>query len=141
MDSPPPTILVVEDNAALSRVIQFTLSKAGYDVAQAANGRIALDLAQRQRFDLVVTDQQMPEMTGVELCTCLRDSEAYAQTPIVLLTAKGLELELPQLSEELGIAATFPKPFSPSQLLKTIHGLLSPAVSTAGCASGEPTTT
>ncbi|MGI9457552.1 MAG: response regulator [Aeoliella sp.] len=126
MESEPPRILVAEDNAALSRVIEFTLSKAGYEVVQAANGGIAWRLAQEQQFDLILTDQQMPEMTGVELCGHLRNSEKYADVPVVLLTAKGLELELPQLCDELGIAATFPKPFSPSQVLKTVQELLAP---------------
>jgi len=127
MESPTAKVLIAEDNAALSRVIEFTLSKAGYQVTQAANGRIAWEHAQREQFDVVLTDQQMPEMTGIELCGRLRDSEQYANTPVVLLTAKGLELELPQLCEELGIAATFPKPFSPSQVLRTVQELLSPA--------------
>lgn len=127
METTVAKILIAEDNAALSRVIEFTLSKAGYEVTQAANGRIAWEHAQNEHFDVILTDQQMPEMTGIELCGRLRDSEQYASTPVVLLTAKGLELELPQLCEELGIAATFPKPFSPSQVLRTVQELLAPA--------------
>lgn len=126
MQTAPQKILIAEDNAALSRVLEFTLTKAGYDVTQAANGRIAWEHAQVQHFDMVLTDQQMPEMTGVELCSHLRASEEYADTPVMLLTAKGLELELPQLCEELGIAATYPKPFSPSQILKIVQELLAP---------------
>ncbi len=126
MESQPPRILVAEDNVALSRVIEFTLSRAGFEVVQAANGRIAWELANQQHFDLILTDQQMPEMTGVELCGRLRNSEQYADVPVVLLTAKGLELELPQLCKELDIAATFPKPFSPSQVLATVQNLLAP---------------
>lgn len=127
MQNSPLKILVAEDNAALARVLEFTLTKAGYSVTQAANGAIAWRLAQEESYDLVLTDLQMPEMTGVELCSLLRSSPQYADTPIVLLTAKGLEIELPQLCQQLGIAATFAKPFSPSQVVKTLQELLSPA--------------
>lgn len=131
MEKTPPRILIAEDNAALSRVLEFTLSKAGYAVTQAANGAIAWDHAQREQFDLVLTDQQMPMMTGIELCEHLRQLENYDHVPIVLLTAKGLELELPKLCEEFGIATTFAKPFSPSQVTKTVQKLLQSAPAAA----------
>lgn len=123
-----PKILIVEDNAALSRVLQFTLAKSGYDIAQASNGRIAWEMAQDDQFDLVITDQQMPEMTGIELCSRLREVSSYESVPIVLVTAKGLELELPSLCEQLNLAATFSKPFSPSAILKTVQNLLATPV-------------
>lgn len=124
MEDTPQRLLVAEDNAALSRVLEFTLSKAGYLVTQASNGADAWQHAQQEQFDLVLTDQQMPMMTGIELCGELRQLDHYANVPIVLLTAKGLEMELPQLCKQLGIAATFAKPFSPSQVLKTVQELL-----------------
>lgn len=124
MSTSPQRVLVAEDNAALSRVLEFTLSKAGYEVAIAPNGSVAWEIAQQQPIDLVLTDQQMPLMTGTELCSNLRSSEKHAQTPVILLTAKGLEMELPYLCEELGISATFAKPFSPSQVLKTVQEIL-----------------
>ena len=111
MENTPTKVLVAEDNAALSRVLEFTLSKAGYLVTQALNGAIAWEHAQNEQFELVLTDQQMPLMTGIELCENLRQLDNYRDVPIVLLTAKGLELELPQLCEELGIAATFCQAF------------------------------
>jgi len=116
--------LIVDDNTALARVTQFALDGAGFDTATACNGRIAFDLAMESQFDIVITDQQMPELTGVELCQRLRDQPNYADCPIILLTAKGLELELPRLREELGINATYAKPFSPSAIVKAVHELL-----------------
>jgi CheY-like chemotaxis protein len=71
----------------------------------------------------------MPEMTGLELCRRLRATVEYAHTPIVLLTAKGLELELPALQRELNISAIFPKPFSPSEVVSTACQLLDSVVS------------
>lgn len=120
--------LVVDDNVALARVTQFALTRAGFDARIAANGRKALELAQAEAFDIVITDQQMPEMTGLELCRRLRATVEYASTPIVLLTAKGLELELPALQRELEISAIFPKPFSPSEVVGAACQLLGAAV-------------
>lgn len=116
--------LIVDDNLALARVTQFALDRAGYETQTARNGRLALELAQASQFDVVVTDQQMPEMTGVELCRELRKLDAYAGCPIILLTAKGLELELPRLREELGINAVFSKPFSPGAVVRAVEDLV-----------------
>jgi len=116
--------LIVDDNVALARVTQFALDGAGFKTQTAYNGRLALDAALETHFDIVITDQQMPEMTGVELCRKLRSLPEYALCPIILLTAKGLELELPQLRDELGIDATFAKPFSPSAIVKACGELL-----------------
>ena len=118
------SILLAEDNAALSSVIRFNLQRSGFQVEAALTGRLAWELAQVHQFDLVITDQQMPEMTGCELCECLRRSEAYRETPIIMLTAKGMELELPRLREELGLAATFLKPFSPKEVIRAVEDCL-----------------
>lgn len=119
--------LIVDDNVALARVTQFALSRAGFDARIAANGRKALEQAQAVQFDIVISDQQMPEMTGLELCRRLRAMAEYAATPIILLTAKGLELELPTLQRELEISAIFPKPFSPSEVVGAACQLLGAA--------------
>jgi len=120
--------LVVDDNIALARVTQFALTRAGFDARIAANGRKALAMAEAELFDIVISDQQMPEMTGLELCRRLRAKTEYLHTPIILLTAKGLELELPTLQRELEISAIFPKPFSPSEVVSTACQLLGAVV-------------
>jgi len=114
-------VLIVDDNVALARVTQFTLDGAGFETETAFNGRLALEAAARTQFDIVITDQQMPEMTGIELCRALRATPNYATCPIILLTAKGLELELPRVRDELGIDATFSKPFSPSAVATALY--------------------
>ncbi len=122
-------VLIVDDNLALARVIQFAMEEAGFETVTAKNARIAYELAQETKFDLVITDQQMPEMTGLELCGHLRSMPEYVDCPINLLTAKGLELELPRLQKELGINAVFSKPFSPSALVKTVLDQMATPVS------------
>ena len=129
MNDEAKRILIVDDNVALARVIQFAMDGAGFETVTAQNGQIAFELAKQSLFEVVITDQQMPEMTGVDLCRNLRGTPEYKYCPIILLTAKGLELELPRLQQEFEIDATFPKPFSPSALVKTVNELLVAAVS------------
>jgi CheY-like chemotaxis protein len=120
--------LIVDDNVALARVTQFALTRAGFQTSIAGNGRLALSLVTAETFDIIITDQQMPEMTGLEFLERLRALPAYATTPIILLTAKGLELELPRIQQELDINAVFPKPFSPSAVVEMACQLLGVAV-------------
>ncbi len=114
-------ILLVEDNVALSGVISFNLSRAGYQVTAVGNGREAIDAFQHGRYDLVLSDQQMPKMTGIQLCEQFREMPDHAQTPFILLTAKCMEIDFAKLRERLGVSAALPKPFSPSELLTCIE--------------------
>lgn len=114
-------ILLVEDNVALSGVINFNLVRAGYQVTSVGNGRDALDAVQRDQFDLVLTDQQMPKMTGIQLCEHVREIPEYRDTPFILLTAKCMELDVTKLRQRLSLSAALPKPFSPSELLACIE--------------------
>lgn len=112
----PKKALIAEDNAALRRVIGFTLRGRGFDVTAAADGAIAWESAEHEAFDLLVTDQQMPNMNGLDLVARLRDSTTNRDTPVILLTAKGLELEIDQVREQYGVDSMLHKPFSPAQL-------------------------
>lgn len=112
----PRRVLIAEDNAALRRVIAFTLKGVGFEPTVAPDGLQAWEIAEQEAFDLVVSDQQMPHMNGLELIEKLCGSETNASTPAVLLTAKGMELEFEALRERYGLAAMLGKPFSPSQL-------------------------
>ena len=76
----------------------------------------------------MLSDQQMPFMTGVELCQQLRQLPAHRDTPFILLTAKCMELDFSTLQQTLGISAALPKPFSPSELVNCIEETLA-----AGC--------
>lgn len=117
-------ILVVEDNGALSAVICFNLVRAGFEVVPAMNGRAALDLLQKERFDLVLSDQQMPMLTGIQLCQHIRQLPGHEKTPFILLTAKCMEIDLVKLQQQLGVLAALPKPFSPSELVACIEDAL-----------------
>ncbi len=117
-------VLVVEDNATLATVIRFNLARAGFRVTVARNGLAAWQLVQDEKFDVIVTDHQMPEMDGCEFCTRMRTLENYRSVPVILLTAKRLELDLARLRDELGVVDAFPKPFSPVQLVQAVQQYL-----------------
>ena len=117
-------ILVCEDNVALSGVICFNLVRAGFEVTSFANGRLALDALEKGSFDLVLSDQQMPMMTGIQLCENLRQLPAHRGTPFILLTAKCMEIDFIRLQEKLNVSKALPKPFSPSELIVCIEEAL-----------------
>jgi CheY-like chemotaxis protein len=117
-------ILVCEDNIALSGVICFNLMRAGFDVTSVSNGKLALEALEKGVFDLILSDQQMPMMTGIQMCENARHLPLHRHTPFILLTAKCMEIDFPQLQKRLNISAALPKPFSPSELVNLIEETL-----------------
>jgi two-component system chemotaxis response regulator CheY len=124
MENEKAKILVCEDNIALSGVVCFNLARAGFKVTSVVNGRLALDALEKDTFDLVLSDQQMPMMTGIQLCESLRQLPTHRRTPFILLTAKCMEIDFPKLKQKLGISAALPKPFSPHELVSCIEETL-----------------
>ena len=125
-------VLVVEDNPVMADLVRFNLERAGLEVETAENGRRAMALLERDAFDVVVTDYQMPDIDGRELCRYLRREARWSNTPVVLLSAKVLELDLPELREELGVHEVFAKPFSPRALTEAVVSCLSAVPATVG---------
>jgi CheY-like chemotaxis protein len=124
MDGEKAKILVCEDNSALSAIISFNLLRAGFQVTTVANGRLALEALNKGSFDLILSDQQMPMMTGIQLCESVRQLPAHKRTPFILLTAKCMEIDFAKLQQTLGISKALPKPFSPSELINCIEEAL-----------------
>jgi CheY-like chemotaxis protein len=114
-------ILFAEDNVAMANVVKFRLKKAGFVVTHVPDGHAAWEHARQESFDLIVTDHQMPLLSGVELCERLRQTDEYCQTPVILLTAKQLELNREMLQQQLGVSQIIAKPFSPSHLIEAIE--------------------
>jgi two-component system chemotaxis response regulator CheY len=82
------TILAVDDSSSLRQMVAFSLKAAGYNVIEAVDGQDGLDKARQQAVDLVLTDQNMPRMDGLELIKLLRGLPDYAKTPILMLTTE-----------------------------------------------------
>jgi two-component system, OmpR family, alkaline phosphatase synthesis response regulator PhoP len=115
--------LIVDDEIHIVQVIAIKLKNNGYEVITAENGNEAYEKALEQKPDVVITDYQMPGMTGVELIRKLRENPETAHTAAVIITARGFELE-DDLENELDISACLNKPFSPREVLNCVDGVL-----------------
>ena len=116
-------VLVADDEIHIIHVVAIKLRNNGYEVIAANNGLEAYDLACREKPDIIVTDYQMPLMTGIELITKLREDEKTREIPVILLTARSFAVTQEQ-QESLAVSACLSKPFSPKELLKTIQDIL-----------------
>jgi len=114
-------ILVVEDEKNIRELIKFNLENAGYDVDTAVDGKVALEKLSEE-IDLVVLDLMLPEIDGMEICRKMRESEELRQIPIIMLTAKGEEVER-ILGLEMGADDYMTKPFSPRELVARIKAI------------------
>lgn len=116
-------VLIADDEIHIIHVVAIKLRNNGYDVVSANNGAEAYDLVVEEHPDVIVTDYQMPLMTGIELIEKLRANEATRDIPVVLLTARSFAITEEQ-QESLGVAACLSKPFSPKELLKSIQDII-----------------
>jgi len=116
-------ILVVDDEAHILHVVSLKLRNAGYEVITAGDGEEAFDLAMQQSPDLIITDLQMPFMSGLELCERLKQQEATADIPALMLTARGFSLTQDDLART-NIVAVFSKPFSPREVLGKVQQMI-----------------
>lgn len=120
------TILVCDDEPHIRQIIAHKLSTAGFIVREAKNGRQALDAIigpEQLRPSLVISDFQMPELNGLELCALLKTTLATANTPVLMLTARGYVISHDDLAKT-NILDVIPKPFGVRQLLDRVRLML-----------------
>src|SRR6476619_7243828 len=120
MADPAPTILLVDDEDAVRKVLAFPLERDGYEVIQAADGEEALQQFAQQPVDLVVLDIMLPRLDGLEVCKRLR---ATSTVPIIMLTARDDELDK-VIGLELGADDYITKPFSIREFRSRVRALL-----------------
>ncbi len=113
-------VLLVEDEKAIRDAVAAYLEREGFWVSCAADGAEAMEVADKQRFDLVVLDLNLPKVSGEAVCRHLRDS---SDVPIIMLTAKGSEEER-VAGLEIGADDYLVKPFSPRELVARVRALL-----------------
>ncbi|SDS15659.1 response regulator [Actinoplanes derwentensis] len=119
-------IVVAEDHDDIRYVLKRSLERAGHRVVAASDGAAALAAVKEHRPDLVVTDVDMPHMTGLDLCRAIRADDDLRHIPVVV--ASGSLMPGDGLAEDAGASATLLKPFAPAQLLALITKLLPPRV-------------
>jgi DNA-binding response OmpR family regulator len=116
-------ILVVDDEEVLVETLAYNLEQAGYVVTTVADGGSALEAARREKPDLIILDLMLPEMDGLEVCRQLRREGSTAMTPILMLTAKGEEIDK-VVGLEVGADDYVTKPFGRRELLARVRALL-----------------
>ena len=116
-------ILVVDDEVNITQILEFSIGAEGYEVITAANGEEAIDKARREQPDLIILDVMMPKIDGYEACRVLKANPLTKGIPVVLLTAKGRDIDK-RLGYEVGATDYIIKPFSPNKLVDRIHELL-----------------
>jgi two-component system, chemotaxis family, chemotaxis protein CheY len=116
-------ILAVDDSASMRGMVAFTLRSAGYEVAEAENGQLALDTASASKFDLVLADVNMPVMDGISMVRELRTRAEYKGVPILMLTTES-NTDKKMEGKAAGATGWLVKPFDPEQLLATVKRVL-----------------
>jgi DNA-binding response OmpR family regulator len=116
-------ILVVEDDRHISKLVKYNLEKTGYGCAIAEDGEEALDILAKERFELIILDIMLPKMDGFEVCRVIKQDAKHKNIPIIMLTAKGEEVDR-VVGLELGADDYMVKPFSPRELILRIKAIL-----------------
>lgn len=120
----PAAILVCDDEAHIRHIVAHKLASAGFVVREGRNGQEGLDaVADGFRPDLVISDFQMPVLSGLEMCQRLKQLPETAATPVLMLTARGYILPDLELSQT-NIRNVINKPFGVRQLLERVRGIL-----------------
>lgn len=117
------TVLVVDDDPVIQRLLRVNFEMEGYDVIVASDGVDGLERARAERPDIVVLDIMMPRMSGLDVAKALKGDPETASIPVLLLSAKAQEADL-RAGDESGADAYLTKPFDPLQLLQRVEQLL-----------------
>jgi DNA-binding response OmpR family regulator len=121
---PPPTVLVVEDDPVILRLLEVNFQLEGFTVLLAHDGAEGIELARQHRPDLVISDIMMPRTSGLELVSTLKEDDDTRAIPIILLSAKAQTSDL-KVGMDAGADDYVTKPFEPLDLVDRVNALLS----------------
>jgi two-component system, chemotaxis family, chemotaxis protein CheY len=116
-------VLIIDDSITMRQMVAFTLEKAGHEVHSAESGLAALKITDKERFDLFITDLNMPGMNGLELIKELRMRQASRSKPILVLTTEA-DAEKKAAGRAAGATGWIVKPFDPNALLAVLPRVL-----------------
>ena len=117
------TILIVDDSFSLRQTLGIALKSAGYDVVEAVDGKDALAKLDGRKFNLIISDVNMPNMDGISFVKAAKQLAAYKFTPIIMLTTEGDEAKKAE-GRAAGVRAWVIKPFQPPVLLDAVSKLI-----------------
>jgi len=129
-------ILAVDDEADILKLLEYNLKKTGFSVLQAKDGPEAIEMAGGKRPDLILLDVMLPNMEGTEVLRRLKANAKTANIPVIMLTAKGEEIDR-VVGLELGAEDYITKPFSPRELILRIRAVLKRVTDGAGPKEGS----
>ena len=115
-------VLIAEDNPGLARVLSFKFKSCGFTPITCADGQLAWETFQSEEVVAVVSDQEMPRMTGLEFCENVRSINK--DIPFFLVTGRQLEIGRSDAVQRLGINKVFAKPFSPGNVISVVESAL-----------------
>jgi diguanylate cyclase (GGDEF)-like protein len=118
------TVLIADDDAAVRRLLSAVLRPRGHTILEAGNGEQALELAETEKPELIVSDLLMPAMDGYELVRRLRTAPATARTPVIFLTAEYDEGDATELARSAGVTRVLRKPCKPADVLAAVDHAL-----------------
>ena len=126
MNSVAKRVLVADDEVQILHVVSLKLRNGGYEVLTAQDGREALEMAQVERPDLLITDYQMPLLSGLELCQRLKQLPATREIPAIMLTACGFSVG-EEAGRAAGVKKCLSKPFRPCEVLQAVDDMFAVA--------------
>lgn len=116
-------ILTVDDSSSVRQMVSFTLQKAAYDVSEAVDGKDGLDKITAEKFDLIITDLNMPNVDGIQLIASIRKLPGYAFVPILMLSTES-QAEKKDAGRKAGATGWIVKPFNADQLVAVVQKLV-----------------
>jgi len=116
-------ILTVDDSASIRQTIKIALGVAGHEISEATNGVDGLSKADAGKFDLIITDLNMPEMDGLAMIRELRKKTAYAGVPILFLSTEN-DTNMKSQAKAAGATGWLTKPFAADQLVRIVEKVL-----------------
>ncbi|MCB5196596.1 response regulator [Deefgea salmonis] len=119
------TILIVDDSSSMRQTVGMALKKAGYEVVDACDGRDALTKLDGRKYNLIISDVNMPNMDGISFVKAAKQLANYRFTPVIMLTTESGET-LKNEGRAAGVKAWVVKPFQPAQMLEAVQKLILP---------------
>jgi two-component system, chemotaxis family, chemotaxis protein CheY len=116
-------ILTVDDSASVRQMVSFTLRKADYEVVEAVDGKDGLAKVSSGKFDLIVTDLNMPNLDGIQMISAVRKLPGYSFIPILMLTTES-QAEKKDAGRKAGATGWIVKPFNADQLIAVVQKLV-----------------